>query len=153
MSPPLPARPHMTDRDRITALETKTATLESGIKDARAAARKSAEDGKFELERNMAAIAIATASAEGRDQQLAKEIHVLRNQVHGVVLEQARQGAEIKRIDRNTSTLGTWFAHPAFRLALQAFTAIAAAYAAAAAASHPTTPVPEPAHTAAPMHP
>ena len=28
MSPPLPARPHMTDRDRITALEAKTATLE-----------------------------------------------------------------------------------------------------------------------------
>jgi hypothetical protein len=43
---------------------------------------------------------------------------------------------------------------PVLRLVLQAFTAIAAAYAAAAAATDARrVDTPEPAHTAAPMHP
>ena len=141
MSPPMSA-------DERKAFDERFAKIEHEVKASRAESRKSAEDGKFELERNIAAIAVSTVAAEARDAHLAKDLHGLTNRVKGIEIEQAKQGAELTLIGRQTKRLEGWM--PVIKLVAQAVTAICAAYAAASAAS---SHAPEPAHDAAPMHP
>lgn len=150
MPPPLPPQRPITLPDRLSALEAENKRIAAELKDARAASRKSAEEGKLELQRNISAIALAMNANEGRSQQMAAEIHKVNNRLHGLEIENAKQGGDIAKIGRQTSKLEGWM--PVLKLVIQAFTAIAAAYAAASAAAEHHATHPEPTPAVAPAH-
>lgn len=128
MSPPMSA-------DERKAIDDRIARLEHDILDSRAEGRKSVQEGKLEMARNIAAIATATTAAEARDEGMAKDIHALGRRLHGVELEQAKQGASLTNIAKQTKRLEGWM--PVIKLVVNAIAAVCAAYAAASAASHP----------------
>lgn len=121
--------------DERKAIDDRIARLEHDILDSRAEGRKSVQEGKLEMARNIAAIATATTAAEARDEGMAKDIHALGRRLHGVELEQAKQGASITNIAKQTKRLEGWI--PVIKLVVNAIAAVCAAYAAASAASHP----------------
>ena len=144
--------PPMTPDERKTVVE-RLDSLEHTGRERDSRQRRSVEDGKFAIQEAINGMKASAETSEARDAEIVKKIDRLATRQHGSDLELARQGGDLTKVVRRTSTLEGWL--PVLKLVIQAITAIAVAWMAGTAASrsneHPHDP--EPVHTAAPMHP
>ena len=144
--------PPMTPDERKTVVE-RLDSLEHTGRERDSRQRRSVEDGKFAIQEAINGMKASAETSEARDAEIVKKIDRLATRQHGSDLELARQGGDLTKVVRRTSTLEGWL--PVLKLVIQAITAIAVAWMAGTAASraneHPH--VSEPVHPAAPMHP